>query len=611
MIFGVMLVRNEADIIRANLAYHLASGIDQILVVDNGSTDGTTAILEEFAASRRVHVSSRPGAFLQAATTTELAREAFLRGAEWVVPIDADEFWHVPNGCLRDVLDDAAGAGALEVEVVNFVQQRSQDGLAPEALLTMTRRVPEPVGASGEANVLVESGRIGFVEIRYPPKYVSRGSIAVQIAQGNHSVSGTGGPARPTTAIRCLHAPLRARAALERQKVESGRPVHEVSDYLRHTWQLRRWRRLAAQGKLEAEWAANSYLDECLDVYGDKHPVVVDATLRDILAPWIEAAADRSRQASPARPAARARGQGLAHLDPATTAAILDGMERVEGWLRREEAELLLRFTRRAVTGHDTPAVVEIGSFCGKSTIVLASAVKTANPAARVYAIDPHDGEVGAHDTLEGVRSESPTFERFQTNVAAAGLAGLIHAIRQRSHEVSWDRPIAFLFVDGLHDYANVARDFHHFEPYLREGAYVAFHDCDDNYPGVRAFVIGLAGGVSYEEVGRSASLVVFRKTAISTPAGAGETEALRVRLRQQEKGISFLMGEIAERERIIRAREEGIEWLRGVVRDKEMSIAELEKGVEWLRKEVREQNALIETLRAAAETRRSDPKSS
>ena len=71
MIFAVMMVRNEADIIRINLLHHLASGIDHVLVVDNGSTDGTAAVLKEFSDTKRVHVFPRPGAFHQAETTTE------------------------------------------------------------------------------------------------------------------------------------------------------------------------------------------------------------------------------------------------------------------------------------------------------------------------------------------------------------------------------------------------------------------------------------------------------------------------------------------------------------------------------------------------------------
>jgi glycosyltransferase involved in cell wall biosynthesis len=244
VIFGVMLVRNEVDIVRINLLHHLASGVDHILVADNGSTDGTAAVLEELAATRRVHVISRPGAFYQAETATELAREAFLRGARWVLPIDADEFWHVPGEHLREILDDADDAGALEVEVLNFVQRREQELLEPRALLTMTRRVPEPIGTSDEADVLVESGRIAFVECRYPPKHIARGSIGLQVGQGNHRIGGASGPIRKTTAIRCLHAPLRARAGLL-QKVDPARPVKEISRYLEPCWHLRRWRRLA------------------------------------------------------------------------------------------------------------------------------------------------------------------------------------------------------------------------------------------------------------------------------------------------------------------------------------------------------------------------------
>ena len=621
MIFAVMMVRNERDILPVNLRYHLESGIDHILIADNGSTDGTAAILKEFTATRRVHVFARPGPFHQADTTTELAREAFLRGARWVLPIDADEFWHVPNGRLQDVLEDGPDTGALEVQVVNFVQRREQEALDVRGLLTMTRRVPAPIGAAGEAAELVESGRIAFVEIRYPPKYVSRACIALQIGQGNHQVSGTDGPVKSSDAIVCLHAPLRARDALAIGKVEQGRRIEEVNYYLRQAWHVRRWRRLADEGAIDAEWAANSYREDGLDVYGQRHRLAIDTTLRDVVAPWIEtegapSGAPRRSGAGPfgvpavrlALTAPRAESRGASdgdrgsggtkspgkELDAATTAGILDRMRHVEGWLRDEEAELLIAGTRRALREHAVPTVVEIGSFCGKSTIVLASAARTANSSARVYAVDPHQGVVGAEDGLDAVAVVPPTFERFTRNIAAAGIAEMIEPIRLHSYEVPWHRPIAFLFIDGLHGYSSVTRDFFHFERHLLDGAYVAFHDCDDTYPGVKTFVEGLAGSGCYEEVNRAGSLVVLRKLE------AAGSMALSLRLRQQELGISFLMGQLAARDRVIHERDEGIEWLRRVIRDKEMTIAELEKGVAWLRKEIEAREALIETLRQA-----------
>jgi glycosyltransferase involved in cell wall biosynthesis/predicted O-methyltransferase YrrM len=592
MIFAVMMVRNERDILPVNLRYHLESGIDHILVADNGSTDGTSAILEEFAATSRVHVFARPGPYNQAGTTTELAREAFLRGAQWVLPIDADEFWHVPAGRLADVLDDAAGTGALEVEVVNFVQRREQDVRDVRALLTMTRRVSAPTGTAADAAELVESGRIAFVECRYPPKYVSRACIALQIGQGNHQVSGTDGSVRKSDAIVCMHAPLRARDALAVGKVEQGRRVEEINHDLRQYWHVRRWRRLADEGAIDAEWTANSYREDCLDVRGEKHPLSVDTTLRDVVAPWIEEAVESRRSAS--RQGGKPRPAPDLKLDPADTAEILDRMRSVEGWLRDEEAELLVAATRRALKEHNTPTIVEVGSYCGKSTIVLASAARTATPSARVYAVDPHAGIVGAEHNPDRLYAGPPTFERFERNITAAGLAEMIEPIRLHSGDVPWRSPIAFLFIDGLHDYPSVSRDFFHFERHLPEGAYVAFHDCKESYPGVRTFVDGLAGSGCYEEVNRAGSLVVLRKL------GAEGSTALNLRLRQQERGIAFLMDQLAARDRVIAERDEGIGWLLNVVRDKETTITELEKGVAWLKKEIESRDSLIEALRQA-----------
>lgn len=93
-IFGLMMVRHEADIPRANVLHHLSLGVDRFLIVDNGSSDDTDQVLREPSEDGRVRWTRLEGPCRQSEITTELACEAFLRGADWVVPIDADEFWY-------------------------------------------------------------------------------------------------------------------------------------------------------------------------------------------------------------------------------------------------------------------------------------------------------------------------------------------------------------------------------------------------------------------------------------------------------------------------------------------------------------------------------------
>ena len=144
-IYGVMMVRNEEDILRVNILHHLTVGISRFLIVDNGSTDGTAAILEELSRDGPVEWTEDPGPYRQAEITTSLARDAWRRGADWVVAIDADEFWCAAGRSLPDVLA-STNAGALEVDVVNFIQKRGQREASSEALLHMTRRTPLPIG---------------------------------------------------------------------------------------------------------------------------------------------------------------------------------------------------------------------------------------------------------------------------------------------------------------------------------------------------------------------------------------------------------------------------------------------------------------------------------
>lgn len=280
------MIRNEADIVGLNVRYHLSLGLDRMIIVDNGSTDGTDRILQELSGQDpRVRWSRDDGPFLPSRVMTGLAREALREGAAWVVPIDADEFWYAPKGGFRKVLEETK-ANVLVAQVLNFIQRREQSESSPDALLHMTRRTSSPVGPPGHGQGLVESQHIGFVEKMYPPKCISRPTEEIEIETGHHKIYGVDGPKVETEEVLCLHAPMRSRTAL-RERVESASRAAAAG---RKPGQGRNRRRLAeldGENAVEQEWAANSYQNNHLDVYGEKHPVLFDPRLRDAIAPFL------------------------------------------------------------------------------------------------------------------------------------------------------------------------------------------------------------------------------------------------------------------------------------------------------------------------------------
>ncbi|ONI83295.1 hypothetical protein ALI22I_32680 [Saccharothrix sp. ALI-22-I] len=281
-VVGVAMVRDEDDVLATTLGHHLSIGVDEVLVVDNGSSDGTGRILRGMSRSTgRVHWTRDDGEFRQSEVTTALAREAVDRGADWIVVIDADEFWHV-DGDLRTRLA-ASRADVLQCPVVNFVQERGRRRNASQGLLRMNHRVERAVGPVDRTVELVTSRQIGFIEMQYPPKCISRAVSTIEVHPGNHGVSGLEGPQERVEDIACLHAPLRSRADLERKAEQGVRVAQSPAFRPDQGWHVRRWRDLVVDGDLDAEWAANSY-DEAgsLDVFGLAKPLVRDERLANI-----------------------------------------------------------------------------------------------------------------------------------------------------------------------------------------------------------------------------------------------------------------------------------------------------------------------------------------
>jgi len=196
-------------------------------------------------------------------------------------------------------------------------------------------------------------------------------------------------------------------------------------------------------------------------------------------------------------------------------APILAQMRQVEGWLDDSEADLLIAAASHALNALPAPhTIVEVGSYCGRATVVLGNVARIVRPEAQIYSIDPHDGKVGALD--QGLVCRGPTLEKFKRNMQRAGLTRTVEIIQKRSVETDWESPISLLLIDGLHDYASVARDFHHFERFVVPEGIIAFHDYAPYYPGVQAFVDGLLGSGRYRKVHCEKSMMVLQKVSLA-----------------------------------------------------------------------------------------------
>jgi hypothetical protein len=200
-----LLVRDEADIIDDHVAFHLATGVDFIIAADNGSTDGTTEILETYARDGHLHRIDVPDPFSQIEVVTQMARLAATRfGADWVINSDADEFWWPRTGTLKNLLSLVPPRfGSVRGMWRNFVPRPNGSGSFAER---MTIRSQRPIP--------------GIHPLNTHFKTVHRASAEVEVGGGNHDVRGRGlTPVFGWYPIDVLHFPIRSLEQFERKFV--------------------------------------------------------------------------------------------------------------------------------------------------------------------------------------------------------------------------------------------------------------------------------------------------------------------------------------------------------------------------------------------------------
>jgi predicted O-methyltransferase YrrM len=183
----------------------------------------------------------------------------------------------------------------------------------------------------------------------------------------------------------------------------------------------------------------------------------------------------------------------------------------VDGWLSRPEGRRLWRLARNCM---GRGAIVEIGSWKGKSTIWLANGSR-AGKSAKIHAVDPHTGSTEHQRDFGRVW----TFEEFQRNIKAAGVDDLVvpHVDYSESVATSFNEPVELIFIDGLHEYEGVKADFEAWFPKVIEGGVMAFHDTT-GWCGPRRLVVEqLYRSKRFKNVRFSRSITYGTKTAQNT----------------------------------------------------------------------------------------------
>jgi hypothetical protein len=197
--------RDEADVVDAQIAFHLNAGVDFIVATDHRSEDGTREILESYARQGHLHLIREDGQ-ARGDWITPMARLAAREfGADWVINSDADEFWWPRGGSLKEVLATVPERYGIVRALLRQFVPRPDDGsfFADRMVVRVTPSAPinDPTSL-----------------FRPNLKSIHRADPGVTLTAGAHTlVDSRFAPLRGWYPIEFLHFPIRSFEQCERK----------------------------------------------------------------------------------------------------------------------------------------------------------------------------------------------------------------------------------------------------------------------------------------------------------------------------------------------------------------------------------------------------------
>lgn len=193
----------------------------------------------------------------------------------------------------------------------------------------------------------------------------------------------------------------------------------------------------------------------------------------------------------------------------------------IKGFLDGEEGEAL---HRHALETASRGPCLEVGSYCGKSTVYLGYACKLAN--STLFAVDHHRGseehQVGEEyhdeDLYDAAEERMDTFKAFRSTLRRADLEACVVPIVAASKIAArnWVTPLGMVFIDGGHSLEAALDDYRCWMPRIVPGGILAIHDIfTDPSEGGQApltiYKMALASGL-FEELPRVNTLGLLRR---------------------------------------------------------------------------------------------------
>jgi predicted O-methyltransferase YrrM len=185
----------------------------------------------------------------------------------------------------------------------------------------------------------------------------------------------------------------------------------------------------------------------------------------------------------------------------------------VDGWMTEGQGRALYGAAERCPS---PGRIVEIGSFQGRSTIVLAMG---AADGVEIVAIDPHAGNDRGPQEIEGFADEADVdHRRFEYNLRRAGVRDRVTHLRMFSADAlaEVDGHVDVLYIDGAHRYRPALADIRQWGDRMSDEGTMLIHDSFSSIGVTGAIVRHLFASSRFEYFGRSRSLAMFRATTLS-----------------------------------------------------------------------------------------------